>query len=78
LGEKDQVEFEEDDLDSYADFDDDMDLDDDADESMSSADKEKPYTQARISARHEIERRAELRALRDELDEWDEFDEDDL
>ena len=77
MGEKEQVDFEDDELESY-DFDDDTELDDDADESMSAADKEKPYTQERIDARHEIERRAELKALRESLDDWDELDEDDL
>ena len=78
LGEKEQVDFEDDDLDSYDDFDDDADTDDDPDESMSSAEREKPYTKERIDARHEIERHAELKALRESLDDWDEFDENDL
>ena len=78
MGEKKQVDFEDDDLDSYDDYDDDTDSDDDDDESMSAADKERPYTQERINARHEIERRAELKALRDELDDddWDGLDDD--
>ena len=56
----------------------DTDLDGDADESLTAADKEKPYAKERIDARHEIERRAELKALRESLDDWDEFDENDL
>jgi hypothetical protein len=78
LGKKDQLEFEDDDLDAYDDFEDDTDLDDEADESMVAVDNEKPYAHARIHARHEIERRAELKALRESLDDWDEFDENDL
>jgi hypothetical protein len=78
LGEKDQVEFEDDDLDTYDDFDDDTDLDGDTDESIAAVDRETPYTKERIDARHEIERRAELKALRDELDDWDDIDVDDL
>ena len=77
MGEKDQEDFEDDDLESYDDFDD-GDADDDDDESLSSVEMEKPYTQERINARHEIERRAELKALRESLDDWDEFDENEL
>ena len=47
-------------------------------DSLSGTRKDKSYTQERINARHEIERRAELKALKDELDDWDDFDEDDL
>lgn len=79
MGEKDQVPYEDDDVDSYDDYDDDIDIEDEDDEEpVSSAAKDRPYTQARINARHAIERRAELKALRDALDEWDEFDEDEL
>ena len=46
--------------------------------SLESVTKIDPDTQARINARHEIERRNELKALRSELDEWDDLDEEDL
>lgn len=79
MGEKDQVPFEDDDLDSLDDFDDDADFDDEVEDSLASEAKVDPVTQARINARHEIERRNELKALKLALDEWDDLlDEDDL
>lgn len=78
MGDEDQVPFENDDLDSLDDFDDD-DLGDEDEDSLASGDKVDAAAQARINARHEIERRNELKALRSELDEWDDlFDEADL
>ena len=77
MGEKDQVPFEDEDLDTLDDFDDDMDLDELSGDPVKSAEKEVPYGQERINARHEIEKRNELKALKSELDEWDEpIDED--
>jgi len=77
MGDEDQVPFEDDDLDSLDDFDDDDELDDPVDDSLEQ--RVDPVAQARINARHEIERRNELRALKSELDEWDDLlDEDDL
>ena len=79
MGEKDQVQFENDELDTLDDFGDDIDIDDPSGDPVVSAEKEKPYAQERINARHEIERRNELKALKSELDEWDDLlDEDDL
>jgi len=74
MGDENQAPFEDDDLDSLEDFDDE--LDDPGDDSIE--EKLGPAVQARINARHEIERRNELKALKSELDEWDEFNEDDL
>jgi hypothetical protein len=79
MGDEDQVPYEDDDLDPLDDFDDDADPDDVVDDSLESGEKVDPRVQARIHARHEIERRNELKALKLELDEWDDFlDEDDL
>lgn len=74
---EDQVTFEEDDLDTLDDYDDEE-LDESSSDSLEAGEKVDPEAQARIHARHEIERRNELKALRDALDEWDEFDEEDL
>lgn len=78
MGEQDQMPFEEDDLDTLDDFDDETGLDEPSNDSLESAGKVDPKAQARINARHEIERRNELKALKSELDEWDDFDEEDL
>ena len=77
MGEKDQVPFEDKDLDTLDDFDDDVGLNESSDDPLESAEKEVPYDQERINARHEIEKRNELKALKSKLDEWDEpIDED--
>ena len=73
MGDEDQVSFEDDDLDSLDDFDDDVDVDDPDDDSSESEERVDPKIQARINARHEIERRNELKALRLALDEWDDL-----
>ena len=79
MGEKDQVQFENEELDTLGDFDDDVKPNDVSADPVESAEKEKTYAQERINARHEIERRNELKALKSELDEWDDLlDEDDL
>lgn len=78
MGEESQVQYEEDDLDSLDDLDDDIGLDETSDDTLESVEKIDSDTQARINARHEIERRNELKALKLELDEWDDFDEDEL
>ena len=78
MGEDDQVQFEEDDLDSLDDLDDDIDLDETSSDSLEAVTKVDPDAQARIDARHKIERRNELKALRSELDEWDDLDEENL
>jgi len=78
MGSKDQVQFEDDDVDSLDSFDDDVDLDDPADDSLSAAEKIDAAAQARVNARHEIERRNELKALRSELDEWDDLLDEDI
>lgn len=78
MGKEDQVQFEEDDLDSLDDMDEDIGINDASDDSLESMTKVDPEAQARINARHEIERRAELKALKDELDDWDDIDVDDL
>lgn len=77
MGNKDQVQFEDDDVDTLDSLDDDIDLDDPVDDTLSAAEKIDAAEQARVDARHEIERRNELKALKSELDEWDDlFDED--
>lgn len=73
MGEKEQLQIEDDGLDSLDDFDDDIGLDGQNGDPVESAEKETPYNQQRINARHEIERRNELKALRSELDEWDDL-----
>ena len=73
MGEKDQVQIEDDGLDSLDDFDDETDMDNLSGDPVESAQKETPYDQQRINARHEIERRNELKALKSELDEWDDL-----
>jgi len=78
VGEDDQVQFEEEDLDSLDDLDDDIDLGETSGDSLEAVTKVDPDAQARIDARHEIERRNELKALQSELDEWDDIDEEDL
>jgi len=79
VGEKDQVQFESEELDTLGDFDDEVKPNAVSADPVESAEKEKPYAQERINARHEIERRNELKALKSELDEWDDLlDEDDL
>jgi hypothetical protein len=80
MGNKDQVQFEDDDLDTLDDFDDDDgDFEESPEELEVLARKDASAEQRRLAARREIERRNELKALNAELDEWDElFDEDDL
>ena len=78
MGTKDQVPFEDDDMDSLDVFDDDIDLSELSDDPVGSSDKVDPSIQARVNARHEIERRNELKALRSELDEWDDLLDEDV
>ena len=78
MGNKDQVQFEDDDVDSVDSFDVDIDLDDPVDDSLSAAEKIDAAEQARVNARHEIERRNELKALKSELDEWDDLLDEDI
>jgi hypothetical protein len=80
MGDKNQLQFEDDDLDTLDDFEDDPDdLDDSTEESVMVTKTDASADQRRLAARREIERRNELKALNSELDEWDElFDENDL
>lgn len=78
MGNKDQVPFEDDDVDSLDVFDEDIDLDESSDDSLSAAEKIDAEAQARVNARHEIEKRNELKALKLELDEWDELLDEDV
>ena len=81
MGKEDQGQFEDDDVSSFDEFDDDIELDgtsDDSEDSMSMAEKIDAEAQARIKARHEIERRNELKALKSELDEWDDLLDEDV
>ena len=86
MGDKNQLEFEGDDLDTLDDFDDDLDFDASSDEPEVLARKDESVEQRRLAARRKIERRNELRALNSALDEWDDeldewdilVDEDDL
>ncbi len=79
MGEKSQLQFEDDDLDTIDDFEDDLDFDESSDDPVLQVKKDTSAEQRRLAARREIERRNELKALNSELDEWDDlFDEDDL
>lgn len=78
MGNKDQVPFEDDDMDSLDAFDDDITLDESSENPLGSTEKIDAATQARINARHEIERRNELKALKSELDEWDDLLDEDV
>ena len=79
MGNKDQMQFEDEDLDSLDDFEDDVLPDVSSDDPLEAVDKVEPDMQEHVNARHEIERRNELKALKSELDEWDDLlDEDDL
>jgi hypothetical protein len=79
MGEKSQLQFEDDDLDNMDDFEDDLDFDESSEEPVVLLKKDTSAEQRRLAARREIERRNELKALNSELDEWDDlFDEDDL
>jgi len=85
MGDKEQSQFEDEELDTLEELDD---LDDDLDSDEVKEDpvavaralaaKNKADEQKRIKARREIERRNELKALRSELDEWDDLLDDDL
>jgi hypothetical protein len=78
VGVKDQVPFKDEDLDTLDDFDDDIILDESSEDPLVSAEKFDSEEQARINARHEIEKRNELKALKSELDEWDELLDEDV
>jgi hypothetical protein len=78
MGDKDQVPFEDDDMDSLDAFDDDISADESSEDAFGSTDKIDAAAQARINARHEIERRNELKALKSELDEWDDLLDEDV
>jgi len=86
MGDKEQSQFEDEELDTldeFEDFDDDMSPDELEEDPVAIAKKLAAKNQAdeekRRKARQEIERRNELKALRSELDEWDDLlDEDDL
>lgn len=78
MGEKRQLQFEDDDLD-MDDYEDDLDFDDASEDPVMLVKKDTSAEQRRLAARREIERRNELKALNSSLDEWDDlFDEDDL
>jgi hypothetical protein len=79
MGEKSQLQFEDDDLDTIDDFEDDLDFDESSEDPVVLLKKDTSAEQRRLAARREIERRNELKALNSALDEWDDlFDEDDL
>ena len=80
MGNKDQEQFEDDDLDTLDNFgDDDGEVDVSSEDLEMLARNDESAEQRRLAARREIERRNELKALNSELDEWDElFDEEDL
>jgi hypothetical protein len=79
MGEKSQLQFEDDDLDTIDDFEDDLDFDESSEDPVVLLKKDASAEQRRLAARREIERRNELKALNSALDEWDDlFDEDDL
>jgi hypothetical protein len=79
MGEKSQLKFEDDDLDTIDDFEEDLDFDESSEDPVIQVKKDASAEQRRLAARREIERRNELKALNSSLDEWDDlFDEDDL
>jgi len=79
MGDKNQLQFEDDDLDTLDDFDDDLDFDESSEDPVMLPKKDLSAEQRRLAARREIERRNELKALNSELDEWDDlFSDDDL
>lgn len=85
MGDIDQSQFEDEELDTFEefdDFDDDLDPDEAEEDPVAIAKaltaKNKADEEKRIKARREIERRNELKALRSELDEWDDLLDDDL
>lgn len=76
---KNQLQFEDDDLDTLDEFEEDPDFDESSEGPVLSVKKDVSAEQRRLAARREIERRNELKALNSELDEWDVlFNEDDL
>ena len=79
MGDKNQTQFEDDDLGSIDDIDDDGDFDESSVAVENPPANQESEEERRRRARREIERRNELKALRSELDEWDDLaDEDDL
>lgn len=85
MGDIEQSQFEDEELDNLEeldDFDDDLDPDEVEEDPVAIAKaltaKKKADEEKRIKARREIERRNELKALRSELDEWDDLLDDDL
>jgi hypothetical protein len=79
MGEKSQLKFEDDELDTIDDFEEDLDFDESSEDPVIQVKKDSSAEQRRLAARREIERRNELKALNSSLDEWDDlFDEDDL
>ncbi len=79
MGEKSQLKFEDDDLDTIDDFEEDLNFDESSEDPVIQVKKDSSAEQRRLAARREIERRNELKALNSALDEWDDlFDEDDL
>lgn len=81
MGDNNEVEFEDNDLDTLDDLDDDVDFDELPEDPKTLAKEAEAAEQRRIAARREIERRAEEKALDSKLDEWegdlDEWDVDD-
>ena len=79
MSEEDQVQIEDDDLDTLDAFDDDVDSSEPDEDPLESPVTAESDAEARANARRKIERRNELKALNSELDEWDEpLDVDDL
>ena len=72
MGEKRQLQFEDDDLD-MDDFEDELDFDDASEDPVMLIKKDSSAEQRRLAARREIERRNELKALNSSLDEWDDL-----
>ena len=77
MGDKDQLQFEDEELDTQDDLDDDSDPDETKEDPVALAwrlaKKNREDEEKRIKARREIERRNELKALKSELDEWDDL-----
>jgi len=73
MAENDQVQLDDDDLDTLDAFDDDTDPGEPSEEPLESPATKESDAEARAEARREIERRNELKALNSELDEWDEL-----
>jgi hypothetical protein len=73
MGNKDDIQFEDEELNTLDDIDGDENFDDPSEDPVNVNDENASEEERRIKARREIERRNELKALKSELDEWDDL-----